>query len=73
MMRREWVEKRKNDTVRTQMYYAKQGIVTEEMEPAIQADSASKLKNSGFGAGMSRYGSMLPIDSRRCSLLTISS
>lgn len=31
-MRNEWVEKRKNDTVRTQMYYAKQGIITEEME-----------------------------------------
>jgi phosphomethylpyrimidine synthase len=30
-MRKEWIEKRKNDPVRTQMYYAKQGIVTEEM------------------------------------------
>ena len=31
-MRHEWVEKRKNDKVRTQMYYAKQGIITQEME-----------------------------------------
>ncbi len=31
-MREEWIQKRKNDSVRTQMYYAKQGIVTEEME-----------------------------------------
>lgn len=31
-MRNEWVKKRKNHTVRTQMYYAKQGIITEEME-----------------------------------------
>jgi len=31
-MRREWIEKRKNDKVRTQMYYAKKGIITEEME-----------------------------------------
>ncbi len=31
-MRREWVQKRKNDTVRTQMYYARQGKITEEME-----------------------------------------
>lgn len=30
-MRREWVAKRANDQVRTQMYYAKQGIITEEM------------------------------------------
>ena len=31
-MRTEWVNKRQNDKVRTQMYYAKQGIITEEME-----------------------------------------
>ena len=31
-MRAEWLKKRENDPVRTQMYYAKQGIVTEEME-----------------------------------------
>ena len=31
-MRREWVKKRQQDRVRTQMYYAKKGIVTEEME-----------------------------------------
>jgi len=31
-MRKEWVQKRESDTVRTQMYYAKQGIITEEME-----------------------------------------
>ncbi len=31
-MRKEWVEKRKNDKCKTQMYYAKQGIITEEME-----------------------------------------
>src|SRR5690242_15574147 len=31
-MRTEWVSKRQNDPVRTQMYYARQGIITEEME-----------------------------------------
>jgi len=31
-MRTNWVEKRKNDAVRTQMHYARRGIVTEEME-----------------------------------------
>ncbi|MEF3191898.1 MAG: phosphomethylpyrimidine synthase ThiC, partial [Campylobacterales bacterium] len=30
-MRKEWVAKRAGDRVRTQMYYAKQGIITEEM------------------------------------------
>jgi phosphomethylpyrimidine synthase len=31
-MREQWVKDRQNDTVRTQMYYAKQGIITPEME-----------------------------------------
>jgi len=31
-MRSEWIEKRVKDKTRTQMYYAKQGIITEEME-----------------------------------------
>jgi len=31
-MRTQWVEKRKNDSVRTQMHYARRGLVTEEME-----------------------------------------
>jgi phosphomethylpyrimidine synthase len=31
-MRTEWVEKRKSDRVRTQMHYARKGMVTEEME-----------------------------------------
>ncbi len=30
-MREEWVKKRQNDTIKTQLYYAKQGIITEEM------------------------------------------
>src|ERR1051326_9014930 len=30
-MRTEWVVKRKNDPIRTQMHYARRGIVTEEM------------------------------------------
>jgi phosphomethylpyrimidine synthase len=31
-MRTEWVEKRKQDAVRTQMHYARRGMVSEEME-----------------------------------------
>ncbi len=31
-MRTEWVKKRESDSVKTQMYYAKKGIITEEME-----------------------------------------
>ena len=31
-MRSDWVAKRQNDTIRTQIHYARRGIVTEEME-----------------------------------------
>jgi len=31
-MRTEWLKKREGDNVRTQMFYAKQGIITEEMK-----------------------------------------
>jgi len=31
-LREEWIAKRKDDSVKTQMYYAKQGIITEEMQ-----------------------------------------
>jgi len=31
-MRKEWLDKRRNDRVKTQMYYAKKDIITEEME-----------------------------------------
>src|SRR6266540_1879970 len=40
-MRTEWVEKRKNDVVRTQMRYARQGIITEEMHFIAQRESVS--------------------------------
>ena len=31
MLRTEWVAKRKNDPIRTQMHYARKGVITEEM------------------------------------------
>ena len=30
-MRTEWVAKRQNDSIRTQLHYARQGVITEEM------------------------------------------
>jgi phosphomethylpyrimidine synthase len=30
-MRTDWVSKRQNDKIRTQMHYARQGVITEEM------------------------------------------
>lgn len=40
-MRASWVEKRKDDAVRTQMYYAKKGIITEEMEYVAELEELS--------------------------------
>ena len=37
-MRTEWVAKRQNDAIRTQMHYARQGIVTEEMHYVAQRE-----------------------------------
>ena len=40
-MRTEWVSKRQNDRVRTQMHYARQGAVTEEMQHVAARESLS--------------------------------
>jgi phosphomethylpyrimidine synthase len=40
-MRTEWVAKRQNDRVRTQMHYARQGVVTEEMHYVAKRESLS--------------------------------
>ena len=40
-MRKEWVAKREADKVRTQMHYARKGIVTEEMEYVAQRERIS--------------------------------
>src|SRR5580693_7791676 len=41
MMRAEWVEKRWSDPVRTQMYYARKGMVTGEMEYVARRENLS--------------------------------
>src|SRR5947208_166270 len=40
-MRSQWVEKRKNDAVRTQMHYARRGVITEEMEYVARRERLS--------------------------------
>ncbi len=40
-MRTDWVAKRKNDKIRTQMHYARKGIVTEEMHYVASRESLS--------------------------------
>ena len=40
-MRSEWPSKRQNDTIRTQMHYARKGIITEEMEYVARLERIS--------------------------------
>jgi len=40
-MRTEWIEKRKTDKIRTQMHYARQGLVTPEMEHVARRENLS--------------------------------
>src|SRR4026207_707436 len=52
IMRTEWVEKRKNDAIRTQMHYARQGVVTEEMSYVAKRESiAPELVRSEVARG----------------------
>src|ERR1035437_2933724 len=39
VMRTDWVAKRQNDTIRSQMHYARKGIITEEMLYIAQRES----------------------------------
>src|SRR5216683_335506 len=51
-MRTEWVAKRKDDPIRTQMHYARKGIVTEEMQCVAQREKlAPELVRSEVGRG----------------------
>ena len=40
-MRSDWIEKRKNDNTKTQMFYAKKGVITEEMEYIAKKENLS--------------------------------
>ena len=40
-MRTEWIKKRMKDKTKTQMYYAKKGIITEEMEFVAKRENLS--------------------------------
>lgn len=40
-LRNTWIEKRANDKIRTQLYYAKRGIITEEMRYVANVENLS--------------------------------
>ncbi|MDD3462623.1 MAG: phosphomethylpyrimidine synthase ThiC [Sulfurospirillaceae bacterium] len=40
-MREQWVRSRQNDSIKTQMFYAKQGIITEEMRYVAEVENLS--------------------------------
>src|SRR5664280_1150046 len=51
-MRTDWVAKRQDDKIRTQMHYARQGIITEEMHfVAHREQIASELVRSEVALG----------------------
>ncbi|MGJ5817406.1 phosphomethylpyrimidine synthase ThiC [Paludibaculum fermentans] len=41
MQRAQWVEQRKNDEIRTQMHYARRGVITEEMQYVARREQLS--------------------------------
>jgi len=41
-MRKQWVENRLNDNVRTQMHYARQGVITEEMKYVAKVENLAE-------------------------------
>ena len=51
-MRTNWVAKRQNDTIRTQMHYARKGVITEEMHYVAKRESlAAELVRSEVARG----------------------
>src|SRR5690242_18223324 len=51
-MRTEWVAKRQNDSIRTQLHYARKGVVTEEMQFIAKRESlSSELVRSEVARG----------------------
>src|SRR5665811_2518809 len=52
VMRTDWVAKRQNDTIRTQMHYARKGMITEEMLYIAKRESlAPELVRSEVARG----------------------
>src|SRR3981189_1795448 len=64
-MRTEWVEKRKNDAVRTQMHYARKGVVTEEMHFVAQRE---KLAPEGVRSEVARGRMITPANIHHTNL-----
>lgn len=64
-MRSTWVKRRQNDKVRTQMYYAKQGIITEEMQYVAKIE---KLKPQFIMSEVARGRMIIPANINHLSL-----
>lgn len=56
-MRSKWLEKRKNDTNKSQMHYAREGIITEEMEYSAKVE---KLEPEFVRAEIARGRMIIP-------------
>src|SRR3989338_9240414 len=65
-MRKSWLEKRKNDLNKSQMYYARKGIITEEMEYIAKAEN---LKPDFVRSEVARGRMIIPANINHTNLL----
>src|SRR6202161_213691 len=64
-MRTAWVEKRSSDSVRTQMHYARRGLITEEMEYVARIE---KVAAELIRAEVARGRMIIPANIRHTNL-----
>src|SRR6266513_4945412 len=64
-MRTNWVAQRQNDAIRTQMHYARQGVITEEMHYIAQRE---KLAPETVRAEVARGRMIIPANINHTNL-----
>src|SRR5580700_9830025 len=64
-MRTPWVEKRSSDAIRTQMHYARKGVITEEMEYVARVEKVSAVL---IRAEVARGRMIIPANIRHTNL-----
>lgn len=65
-MRTQWIQKRSNDAVQTQLYYAKQGIITEEMQAVANVE---ELTAETIRSEVARGRLIIPANIRHTNLV----
>ncbi|MDE6978575.1 MAG: phosphomethylpyrimidine synthase ThiC [Helicobacter sp.] len=65
-MRTQWIQKRSNDAIQTQLYYAKQGIITEEMQAVANVE---ELTAETIRSEVARGRLIIPANIRHTNLV----